>query len=134
MLHAQSNTLSVLIIEDQTELNRLYNKVLSSAGFRTLGCQSIQQARQHLTAPQLPHIVVMDLELSDGHGTELLSLLSKKAYQHIKVVVVSGHTYDQQQMGIERADYALLKPVSPRGLKALVQTIAQEVFVSSALS
>ncbi len=132
MANMSTPTISVFIIEDQPDLNRLYQKVLRNAGFATTGYEDLETVRAHLQHGPLPHIIITDLALKDGNGAELLAMLNEPRYDNIKVVVVSGHTYDQEQIHINRADFALLKPVSPRGLKTLVQSIRDELLTSVA--
>lgn len=116
---------TVLIVEDDEKLNRLFCKHLNFTGFTVTGKCSITDAIDYLqTCCAPPAIVVLDLELSDGSGLKILEVLKQARFARTKVIIVSGHTFSHENIRhMEKVDYALLKPVSPRGLKALADSL-----------
>lgn len=122
---AAVSTAHVLVIEDDTELNRLFTKYLTAAGFQTAGIVSVSEARDWLGAFSPPDVVVLDLNLADGRGTAVLEMLSAPEFDETHVVVVSGRAFtrDCHLADYPNIDAILLKPVTPRGLTAMVRNI-----------
>ena len=120
----QTQTGSILVIEDDLRLNRLFCRQLAAAGFTTEGARSIAQARDVLLDSAPPQLVILDLTLADGDGVELLDLLGQDTFRATRVVIVSGDPYASTH-GLEgyRVDHVLMKPVSPRGLALLVKDL-----------
>jgi DNA-binding response OmpR family regulator len=56
-------------------------------GFNPRAAGTLSEARQQLASP--PHIVILDLMLPDGNGTEILRQV-RSSKQEITVAVVSG--------------------------------------------
>lgn len=114
----------VLIVEDDNKLNRLFCKSLRKAGFKPEGVNSIQEAINFLNHFTPPRVIVIDVNLKDGLGTELLDHRDELNLDHTRVIVISGnimaldtvrHDYD--------VDYILEKPISPRILIGRVQEL-----------
>lgn len=114
----------VLVVEDNPNLNRLYTKYLQQNGYEVASESSVSGTYQYLSQT-LPDVIVMDLDLIDGSGQDILDMMIRDGrYNNVKVVVVSGTLYiSQRNIKVDRADYALLKPVSPRELVSLVNTL-----------
>lgn len=112
---------TILIVEDNPKLNTMFSKQLSANGYKCQGVASVKDAIQHFQSAGIPDLIVLDLELSDGYGTELLKYLDEADVQ-TRVVVVSANAYSRS---IPACDYpveqVLLKPISPRGLSALIK-------------
>ena len=111
---------SVRVIEDNDALNGLFCRMLQSAGFSVDGVTSIEEARLHLQN-SIPHIIILDIDLEDGSGLEIVQTIEESKHDNVKIVVVSGSAYFPETLAVKRIDYQLMKPVSPRGLMALVQ-------------
>lgn len=82
----------VLIVEDDAATRaQLANRVASIAGLHLQAAVgSLREARQHLLR-QRPDVVLLDLELEDGHGTELITeLRARDADLPILVISVFG--------------------------------------------
>ena len=113
---------SVLVIEDNDALNGLFCRMLQSAGFAVEGVTSIEKARLHLQ-DSVPQVIILDIDLEDGNGLEIVRTIEELKHDSVKIVVVSGYAYSPESLALERIDYQLMKPVSPRGLMALVQML-----------
>lgn len=107
----------VFVIEDDLHLNRLYTKYLQKRGFAPTSFTSIQGTLDALENESPPDIIILDLNLSDGHGGTILELLTEARYHNVRVIVVSGQMYNRDILvNMHRADYTLMKPISPRDL------------------
>ena len=114
----------VLVVEDSSDLNRMFCKQLSGRGFTTTGVLSVAEANAYLREYEPPSLIVLDLELVDGSGTDVLELLNTPRYKNTKIVIVSGNAFGRKtKVASYKIDYALLKPVSPRALATLVSSL-----------
>lgn len=79
-----------------------------------------------------PQIVITDIKMPFMDGLELASIV-RKAYPHIKIIILSGHDefhYAQQALRIGVEDYCL-KPVGSTDLIELLQKLASRSIPSS---
>ncbi len=113
------STHTVLVIEDNQSLNKMFCKHLSASGFACHGVITIDEAITTINANR-PDLLILDFELPDGYGTRILDYMRSENF-HIPVIVVSGNNLVLQ---LKHTDYninhILFKPVSPRQLSALV--------------
>ncbi|HWA72184.1 MAG TPA: response regulator [Polyangiaceae bacterium] len=63
----------VLVVEDDEAAQQALSRILSSAGFTTKLAGSLREARDVLETQGDPEIVLCDLSLPDGSGSELLN-------------------------------------------------------------
>lgn len=93
---------NILHIEDEDEIRKVVAQVLQAEA-HVVSADSLKSARQKLSQEKFD-LVILDLLLPDGHGTELLPLLSQR---HIPVVVFSSLELDQKYA--EFVSQALIK-------------------------
>lgn len=116
---------TILVIEDNLPINKLFCKNLSASGYVCHGVTTIDEAIHHIENKN-PNLLILDFELPDGYGTRVLDYLDTNQ-QFIPTIVVSASTrvlelrhYPQYKIA-----HILVKPVSPRQLADLVkQTLA----------
>ena len=75
-----------------------------------------------------PQIVITDIKMPFMDGLELASIV-RKAYPHIKIIILSGHDefhYAQQALRIGVEDYCL-KPVGSTDLIELLQKVSKQI-------
>ena len=124
MIGTMVGTKSILVVEDNLEINRLFCKLLRNRGYDVEGTYSIHHAADYLEMFEPPDLVILDLQLEDGPGTAILTLLQDKRFKDTHVIVVSANAYSQKhKLHPYSIDHVLLKPVSPRGLVALVTSM-----------
>jgi DNA-binding response OmpR family regulator len=123
--------LLVLVVDDAEPTRRLVARALTSEGFVVDEAADGHQARQRLDA-QPPDVVVLDVELPDTSGFELLrEILATTA---IPVVMLSArHEELDRVLGLEMgAEDYVVKPFLPRELAARVRRAARRRPVTSA--
>jgi DNA-binding NtrC family response regulator len=76
----------ILVVEDDTSLNRLICKALEIEGHNVNGVKSLSEARKTLEN-FCYDLTVLDLMLPDGNGLDILDELVKKS----EVIVISAH-------------------------------------------
>lgn len=114
---------SILVIEDDPQQVRLYNKALR--GFRvtnvTTASAAVDELREHL-----PDVIILDHTLADGEkGTDFLPRMKELA-AHVPVIVISGTLDIAGQLealsGPLAAHFVLKKPIR---LDELEDTVAR---------
>ena len=125
----------VLHIED-TSINLMAVKLLLGNARKLKVLQATNgQSGLALAKRHDPKLILLDLDLPDIHGSELIQLLQKEpATARIPVIVLSGDTTPSQ---IERllvlgARNYLTKPFQPQALFAVVDTVLEEAARSRA--
>lgn len=112
---------SILLVEDRESLRRLLERALRQAGHEVLACGDLPGAHQAL-AERSFDLVLTDLKLPSGEGTELLEAPRRRA-EGIPVVVLTA--YGSVQTAVEAmkrgaADF-LEKPIEIGALEQLVE-------------
>ncbi len=84
-----------LVVEDEPSIRRFVRQALEGAGWRVVEAGSLRQglAESRVRAPEL---VIVDLGLPDGEGTELVRDLRSRS--RAPVVVLSARTDEQQKV------------------------------------
>lgn len=76
----------VLLVEDVDAMRLYLRLVLEKQGFEVKEAANLREARSYLRAGNLPTCVLLDLELPDGHGLDILPELP----HGVPVVALSG--------------------------------------------
>jgi two-component system, OmpR family, KDP operon response regulator KdpE len=109
-----------LVVEDDGEIARFIAIVLREVGFEAVIVTNGRAALDHI-AEQLPDMVVLDLNIPQISGVEVLrQIRASDTTADIVVIVVSAnpHMIDQTY---EMADLVLTKPVSYDQLRGMIQ-------------
>ncbi|MCW5736937.1 MAG: SpoIIE family protein phosphatase [Enhydrobacter sp.] len=129
----------VLVIEDDAILRDLYGALLARH-FQPLLASSLQDARDVAKANP-PDLVVADLHLGDGKGSEMMTWLENQENRSpVPLVILTGDQRPAVRAALARhgVDAVLSKPVSTRELLtavrgALARTARQQTAVLSRL-
>ena len=109
----------ILIVDDDDGLRFFYRRALQSAGFET------QDAGDSVTALSLidehaPDLILLDLDLHDGHGCGLHEELTARAHtRQIPILIATGSTQNLDHL---RVSCVLRKPLS---LEQLIEAAQQ---------
>ena len=113
----------LLIIEDNTDLNKLYSDKMRKAGHEVHQATTIQEARYLLDQYRFD-ILLCDIRMGDGLGTDLLkehqAELSKNDTQIIMVSAEPQYQSMCDEMGVE---FFMAKPVALNTLVQLVERL-----------
>lgn len=108
----------ILLVEDDTDLARLYRGVLRMAGFEALHVADGWSALRAIEE-EPPDLIVLDIHLPGLRGDELLSELSERPETgQIPAIVVTGSDLD---LAVAQAKQILRKPCAPERLVSVVE-------------
>ena len=64
-----SETKTVLLVEDNKDLNNINSRALWLSGYRVLTALTLAEAREHLSRCE-PDAIILDILLPDGSGVD----------------------------------------------------------------
>lgn len=107
------NGKEVLIVDDDVDLLTLLRKIFTGAGMTVKTASSVDQAIEEI-AKSVPNIIMLDINLGEKTGFELLKFKSQNTlYMNIPVVMLSAYA-DQKHiveaLGLGATDY-IVKPI-----------------------
>ena len=111
----------IMVVDDDANMRDLMNTLLESEGYEVIPAESAAAAQAAFEGPQ-PDAVLLDLQLPDGHGLDLLPSI-KKQWPETEVIVLTGNaTFDAAVEATKRGAYHFQnKPVDPKNLMVLVK-------------
>lgn len=135
--HSNTSLRYILVVDDDELLNELFCQFLQTKGFNTHSVYSIVAAMQILETDAEIDLILLDYQLADGNGLELLSTIkSHKIVKNPPVIMISGNEdadFLERCFASGVADY-IIKPVnlSLLALKvsALINSVAMQRVIS----
>lgn len=112
---------SVLVIEDNVFMSRLYRSLFASLSCRLLQASSVAEAMILLEEPSLA-LLIVDLRLPDGSGLAVIEAVrARPALREIPIVVISTRPRSAAEADVLRAgaNHFLAKPVDVDELRML---------------
>jgi two-component system, NtrC family, response regulator AtoC len=111
-----------IIVDDDLNTREALAELIAIEGFETSLAGSVHEA-QVLFAERRPDILLVDLQLPDGNGIDLVSSIGHGS--GAQIVLITGHASIEsavEALRLGAADY-LTKPVNVRRLKALLSRV-----------
>src|SRR5436190_16780584 len=94
----------IMVVDDDANMRDLMNTLLESEGYEVIPAESAAAAQAAFEGPQ-PDAVLLDLQLPDGHGLDLLPSI-KKQWPETEVIVLTGNaTFDAAVEATKRGAY-----------------------------
>ena len=87
----QSQNFNILIVEDSSSILRIIDNIFRKNEFNTFLATSLKEARQKINLHKIDY-VILDINLPDGHGYELIKELSSS---YSKIIVLTSQTDSQ---------------------------------------
>ncbi|MGH9742448.1 MAG: response regulator [Candidatus Acidiferrum sp.] len=112
----------ILVVEDNQPNRELLCDWLESEGFEAVYAENLDQSYAEIET-QLPHAVLLDVQLGREDGLSLASWLRKRqSSRHIPIIAVTAHAMvtDQQRVIQAGCDACISKPID---FKALSQQL-----------
>ena len=117
--------MKTLIVEDSATLCAIYAQYLDGSGLEVDSVETLSAARESLAKADL-QFVLLDIELPDGNGLDLIDDLQQLSPQPA-VVVMTGHGADYAEQAIARgADDFLNKPFDAARLRVTLLNAAEK--------
>lgn len=100
---------TVLVVDDDPQIRKMLMTVLDSEGFKVVDCENGKTATR-LSASVKPDIVLLDLNLPDVDGKEVVKAL--RQWSQAPIIVVSGRSADADMIELLTlgADDYVVKP------------------------
>jgi DNA-binding NtrC family response regulator len=110
----------ILVVDDDPNIQEVLTTLLEGAGYTASAAGNAAAVQAALSGPQA-EVVLLDLQLPDGHGLDLLPLI-KKQWPESEVIVLTGvATFEAAVEATKRGAFHFQnKPFDPKGLTALV--------------
>jgi two-component system, HptB-dependent secretion and biofilm response regulator len=128
----------ILVVDDDAILNSLFCAFLGSRDFETISAESVEQAKQILIQDANIDLMLLDYQLGDGVGLDLLDAESVAQYPSMPPIIMISANEDPEFLekcfisGV--ADY-IIKPVNLSLLalkvRALVNSVRLQRIVST---
>jgi two-component system CheB/CheR fusion protein len=115
----------ILLVEDHPDTSDLMARLLRRSGYSVATADSVSSAL-HVAAAEPFDILISDLGLPDGSGTDLIrQLLERRNSEPLKAIALSGYGMEQDIQRSKQAGFAehLIKPVDMDTLQAVVERL-----------
>ena len=112
----------VLVVDDEAEIREMLTEYLASHGYEVMTADGGKSMRE-LLAKQVPHVVLMDVNLPGEDGLTLARYVRERFDLPIIMVTAADEVVDRV-VGLEvGADDYLTKPFDPRELRARIKSV-----------
>jgi two-component system OmpR family response regulator len=101
----------VLIVDDNSDVRRLYAIGLNQRGFEVKLAANGAEAVERV-ASERPDFILLDWVMPLMDGGEVLDRLREASNSDIPVIVISGHPQPEQSQGDPRIQSWLTKPIT----------------------
>ena len=117
---------NVLVIDDDEETRNLFSTVLTDAGYLVEAVENGKQAIK-LCKKGPFDIALIDIELPDIKGIELLKTLRQLQPKMVKIIITGHPSIENAVKSVnEKADGYLLKPVNMAEMLEMIKKILAE--------
>jgi DNA-binding response OmpR family regulator/anti-sigma regulatory factor (Ser/Thr protein kinase) len=128
--HSNASLHYILVVDDDELLNELFCHFLQAKGFNTCSAPSMAAAMRIVEAGAEIDLIVLDYQLTDGNGLDLLSTINEKKLLHNPpVIMISGNEdtlFLENCFACGVADY-VIKPVNLSLLALKVNALINSV-------
>src|SRR6266705_3295055 len=116
----------IMVVDDDMNMRDLMITLLESEGYDVIPAENAAAAQAAFEGPQ-PDAALLDLQLPDGHGLDLLPIF-KKHWPETEVIVLTGNaTLEAAVEATKRgAIFFQSKPVEPKNLMVLVKRALEQ--------
>lgn len=80
-----ANKYTILVIEDESNINNIVSALLQANGYKTISARSCGSGKM-LFASHHPDLVILDLGLPDADGTEFLREIRRDSFTPVIVL------------------------------------------------
>jgi len=115
------NSVSILVVDDESMMRNLLERILSRDGYRVLSAEDGQDALRVLDKEPV-NIIISDLKMPRMNGFDLLKVV-KKDYPGIAMIMMTayGDTYTVKDALLLGADEYITKPFKSFEISLVVE-------------
>lgn len=123
VMNTISSARRVLIVDDEADICLLLSGLLRRLGYQPTCANLIEEGRKLLSSQQFD-AVFLDLNLPDGLGFDLLSLIRQQP-TNTKIIMISAFDgqAERRRATEQGADYFIGKPFTRLSVETALQTI-----------
>lgn len=126
-------TNEILIVEDDKSINDILFYALKSEGYNSYSTFTLKEAKEYLNI-NLPHLILLDLNLPDGSGFDLCKDISSKCSIPIIILTAKNDVVDKV-LGLELgADDYITKPFHIKEVLSRIKAVFRRIEKSSSES
>jgi len=116
----------ILIVEDDEDTAEVVCTLLNEAGYNAVAVDRGEDALHEIAATS-PDLVLLDLNLPDIHGLDVLKQVRERSF--LPMIVLSGFAKERDKVNALEAgaDDYLSKPFSPEELVARVKALLRRI-------
>ena len=117
---------SILIVDDDEDVRNMLSLVLDSEGYQV---EAVGNGKEAIKTCERFHfdVAIIDIELPDTKGTELLDRMKKIRPRMIKIIITGHPSLESAMKAVnERADGYILKPFEVADLLELIKRLLTE--------
>ena len=117
---------SILIVDDETGVRDMLSSVLNDEGYSV---EAVENGKKAIKACEKSpfDVALIDIELPDMKGTELLNRLRKMQPKMIRIIITGHPSIENAMKAVnERADGYLLKPFEVTDLLKMIARLLTE--------
>ncbi len=124
-----TNSATVLVVEDEQPIRRFLRPAIEAAGWRMIEAETAAHGILEATQAR-PDIIVLDLGLPDQHGIEVIKRV--REWSRLPIVVLSAHGQEQEKVSAldAGADDFIQKPFSVNELMARLRVALRHAAVT----
>jgi DNA-binding NtrC family response regulator len=114
---------SILIVDDDTGVRNMLSSVLNDEGYLV---EAVENGKEAIKACEksMFDAALIDIELPDMKGTELLSKLKKAQPKMIRIIITGHPSLESAMKAVnERADGYVLKPIEVTELLDMIRKL-----------
>ena len=130
MSNLEHKTSRILVVDDDEMLNYLFYSFLNSKGLQTLAAHNLSDARHILQTDSNIDLILLDYQLGDGVGMDLLKPEALPTYMSIApVIMISANEEPQflEQCFLGGVNDYIIKPVNLSLLALKVEALIKSI-------
>jgi DNA-binding NtrC family response regulator len=118
--------INALIIDDDTEVRNTLSEILVSEGYLVETAENGKKAIQMCQKTPFD-VALIDVELPDIKGTELLHLLNEKQPKMVRIIITGHPSIENAKKSVnEKADGYITKPFNVPELLGMIKKLIEE--------
>jgi two-component system response regulator AtoC len=112
---------TILIVDDDSQIRRTLDKVLRSWGYGCVEAGTIAEAERRF-AEEIPGVILLDIDLPDGSGLDLLTKLKEQSPETIVIMITGDVNVDNTIEALRGGAHDFIgKPISLQELQITIR-------------